>query len=116
VNHALLALGEAGAIAAPSGKAYPYRSDLETGLAKGIVPRQVPWLLGRAGIDLTFKKKFDGNAVKVSVVLDGFAAPLSSGSVLDLVQRGFYNGLSVDSNVRVESEEGSRRDWAATVR
>lgn len=85
MQHALLALSEAGAVATPSGKAHPYLSDLEAGLVKGIVPRQVPWLLGRAGIDLRFKKKLGGSTVTVSVVLDGFAAPLSSGSVLDLV-------------------------------
>lgn len=116
MQHALLALSEAGAIATPSGKAYPCLSDLEAGLAKGIVPSQVPWLLGRAGIDLTFQKKLGSSTVTVSVVLDGFAAPLSSGSVLDLVQRAFYNGLSVNSNVQVESEQGPRRDRAATVK
>jgi hypothetical protein len=123
VEVALLALGEAGALAGPSGwRSYAYRAELDAGLASGIVPRQVPLLLGRARVDLTFQKKPSStngggaDAVAVGVVLDGLAAPLACGSTLNLVQRGFYSGLPVDPNVVVASEAGPPRTWDATVR
>lgn len=48
---------------------------------------QLPQLKGRATIEMTTSK---GN---LKVVVDGYSAPVTAGNFVDLVQRGFYNGL-----------------------
>ncbi|MCC5638622.1 peptidylprolyl isomerase [Nostoc sp. CHAB 5844] len=47
----------------------------------------LPQLKGRATIE------FKTNKGDLSVVVDGYSAPVTSGNFVDLVQRGFYNGL-----------------------
>ena len=47
----------------------------------------LPRLLGRATVELRTNK---GNLL---VVVDGYNAPLTAGAFVDLVKRGFYNGL-----------------------
>jgi peptidylprolyl isomerase len=47
----------------------------------------LPQLKGRATVEFTTSK---GNVV---AVMDGFSAPVTAGNFVDLVQRGFYNGL-----------------------
>ncbi len=47
----------------------------------------LPQLKGRATIDVETSK---GN---VTVVVDGYSAPVTAGNFVDLVQRGFYDGL-----------------------
>jgi len=47
----------------------------------------LPQLKGRATVEFTTNK---GN---LTVVVDGFSAPVTAGNFVDLVQRGFYNGL-----------------------
>ncbi|MCT7960613.1 peptidylprolyl isomerase [Laspinema sp. D1] len=47
----------------------------------------LPQLLGRATVAVETNK---GN---LTVVLDGYSAPVTSGNFVDLVQRGFYDGL-----------------------
>jgi peptidylprolyl isomerase len=48
---------------------------------------QLPQLKGRATIEMTTKK---GN---LKVIVDGYSAPVTAGNFVDLVQRGFYDGL-----------------------
>ncbi len=48
---------------------------------------ELPRLLGRATVTITTTK---GDLV---AVVDGYNAPLTAGAFVDLVQRGFYNGL-----------------------
>lgn len=48
---------------------------------------QLPQLQGRATVEFTTKK---GN---LKVVVDGYSAPVTAGNFVDLVQRGFYDGL-----------------------
>jgi peptidylprolyl isomerase len=48
----------------------------------------LPQLKGRATIDIETTK---GN---ITVVVDGYNAPVTAGNFVDLVQRGFYNNLS----------------------
>jgi peptidylprolyl isomerase len=48
---------------------------------------QLPQLKGRATIEMSTNKG------SVTMVLDGYSAPITSGNFVDLVQRGFYNGL-----------------------
>lgn len=77
------------------------------------IPRKyaaLPRLLGRATLQVTVEKPAGGDAVFRSIegeslgrtatftaVLDGYSAPLSSGAVVDLARRGFYDGTPVSS-------------------
>lgn len=47
----------------------------------------LPQLKGRATVEIATNKG------DLTVVLDGYSAPVTSGNFVDLVQRGFYNGL-----------------------
>jgi peptidylprolyl isomerase len=47
----------------------------------------LPQLKGRATVEMTTSK---GN---LTVVVDGYSAPVTAGNFVDLVERGFYNGL-----------------------
>jgi peptidylprolyl isomerase len=47
----------------------------------------LPQLLGRATVEIETTK---GN---LSIVVDGYSAPVNGGNFVDLVQRGFYDGL-----------------------
>jgi peptidylprolyl isomerase len=49
--------------------------------------QNLPQLKGRATIAL------ETNKGKVTMVADGYNAPITAGNFVDLVQRGFYNGL-----------------------
>ncbi len=48
----------------------------------------LPRLLGRATVEMVTEK---GTVV---AILDGYSAPINAGQFADLVQRGFYNGLT----------------------
>lgn len=48
----------------------------------------LPQLKGRATVEFTTDK---GN---IAVVVDGYSAPVTAGNFVDLVQRGFYDGLT----------------------
>ena len=47
----------------------------------------LPWLKGRATVEL------ETTQGSVTIVVDGYNAPLTAGNFVDLVQRGFYDGL-----------------------
>ena len=49
--------------------------------------KDLPQLKGRAQIEFTTDKGV------VTAVLDGYSAPVTSGNFVDLIQRGFYDGL-----------------------
>ncbi len=55
---------------------------------------QLPRLEGKATVEM----QINGN--KVLIELDGENAPVTAGNFLDLVERGFYNGLSFHRVVR----------------
>jgi peptidylprolyl isomerase len=67
--------------------------ELEALMVKGFpykVPdkyNNLPQLQGRATVEIATNK---GN---LTVVVDGYSAPVTAGNFVDLVQRGFYNGL-----------------------
>ncbi|MGJ3254535.1 MAG: peptidylprolyl isomerase [Elainellaceae cyanobacterium] len=50
----------------------------------------LPQLKGRATIEMTFRDKGT-----VRLVVDGYNAPITAGNFVDLIQRGFYDGLPV---------------------
>jgi peptidylprolyl isomerase len=68
--------------------------ELEELMLKGFpfeVPAEysnLPQLKGRATIEMTTDK---GN---LTLVVDGYSAPVTAGNFVDLVQRGFYDGLA----------------------
>ncbi len=70
--------------------------DLETLMVKGFpyeVPEEyayLPQLKGRATVLV------ETSEGPVTVVLDGYSAPVTAGNFADLVQRGFYNGMEFD--------------------
>ena len=70
--------------------------DLEYLMVKGFpyeVPADydnLPQLKGRATIE------FKTNEGPVTVVVDGYSAPVTAGNFVDLVERGFYNGMTFD--------------------
>ncbi len=74
-------------------QALDYVGDLESLMVKGFpfqVPDEynnLPQLLGRATVKLVTSKG------EITVVLDGYSAPVTAGNFVDLVQRGFYNKL-----------------------
>lgn len=47
----------------------------------------LPQLKGRATVEMTTNKG------TITLVVDGYSAPITAGNFVDLVQRGFYNGL-----------------------
>lgn len=65
----------------------------------------LPQLLGRATVEMEVVKgdadeKFDIEGVlldrgKLTMVVDGYSAPVNAGAFIDLVNRGFYNGLGM---------------------
>jgi len=58
-----------------------------------------PRLLGRATVEMMIARAnataFDGSSgyVRLTAMLDGYGAPISAGNFVDLVKRGFFNGL-----------------------
>ena len=98
-RQALFALAELGELLVPS---FPFA-----------VPTQgkfsyLPRLLGRCRVTFTFERSStqkafgvklgDGEILgNVTIIADGYAAPITAGNFVDLAQRNFYNGLSVKS-------------------
>jgi len=75
---------------------------------KTIVPAEysdaLPQLQGRATVEMTFKKPdgapFNVNGLnypqaKMKMIIDGYAAPITSGNFIDLVQKGFYDKMTI---------------------
>lgn len=68
-------------------------SQLEDSMVQGFpyeVPAEyskLPQLKGRATVEVTTNKG------SLTLVVDGYSAPVTAGNFVDLVQRGFYNGL-----------------------
>eukprot|EP00193_Tetraselmis_chui_P010667 CAMPEP_0177779138 /NCGR_PEP_ID=MMETSP0491_2-20121128/16395_1 /TAXON_ID=63592 /ORGANISM="Tetraselmis chuii, Strain PLY429" /LENGTH=451 /DNA_ID=CAMNT_0019298593 /DNA_START=174 /DNA_END=1529 /DNA_ORIENTATION=+ len=66
-----------------------------------IVPEEysnLPQLKGRATLqmDLKFNKAKDAlPGGSLTIVLDGYSAPVTAGNFMDLVNRGFYNGMEI---------------------
>jgi len=65
---------------------------------------ELPKLNKRAVVEFTLKKEggaqfdIDGNLFKegkLKMAIDGYTAPLTGGNFVDLVQRGFYDGMKI---------------------
>lgn len=100
-KEALLALAEVGELLVAN---FPY--DVPTEGRYSYLPR----LLGRAKVIFTFRrnKEILGN---VTIVADGFLAPISAGNFVDLCVRNFYNGLPI-KNTKKRLGSGSEFDVA----
>ena len=87
---ALLALSDVGELLVSN---FPYSVPTEDKFS------YLPRLLGRAKVTLTFRRdrKLLGN---VTIVADGFAAPITAGNFVDLCVRQFYTGLPIKSTKR----------------
>jgi peptidylprolyl isomerase len=79
---------------------------IAAGYAQPTPPKEyagLPYLRGRAEVEFVIKRpgeKFDVegklyDTVQLTTVIDGYTAPLTSGNFVDLVQRGFYNGMRI---------------------
>eukprot|EP00522_Entomoneis_paludosa_P017186 CAMPEP_0172444822 /NCGR_PEP_ID=MMETSP1065-20121228/4823_1 /TAXON_ID=265537 /ORGANISM="Amphiprora paludosa, Strain CCMP125" /LENGTH=466 /DNA_ID=CAMNT_0013195523 /DNA_START=107 /DNA_END=1507 /DNA_ORIENTATION=+ len=65
----------------------------------------LPQLQGRATVEMLVKKEkagdtFDVNGLtfpeaKMTMVIDGYAAPITGGNFVELVQKGFYNKMAI---------------------
>ena len=63
----------------------------------------LPWLKGRATVDLELKRpgaKFDVDGelyekLALTVTVDGYTAPITAGNFIELVDKGFYNGMKI---------------------
>jgi peptidylprolyl isomerase len=65
----------------------------------------LPQLQGRATVTMTLKKAVpsesfvvDGESypeAKLTMIIDGYAAPVTSGNFIDLIQKSFYNGMEI---------------------
>jgi peptidylprolyl isomerase len=95
-----------------SEQALEYVGNLESALVKEfpfVIPAEysnLPQLKGRAIVEVSTEKG------KFQVTLDGYSAPLNAGAFADLVQQGFYDGLTfsrADENFYLQSgdPEGS---------
>jgi hypothetical protein len=84
-KEALLSLSEVGELLV---SAFPYKIPTEGKYS------YLPRLLGRARVTFTFRRKNEilGN---MTIVADGFTAPISAGNFVDLCVRNFYTGLPV---------------------
>lgn len=82
---ALLGLSDIGELLVPS---YPFEVPSEGKFS------YLPRLLGRAKVTFTFRrqKQVLGN---VTIIADGYAAPITAGNFLDLSLRNFYTGLPI---------------------
>lgn len=56
-----------------------------------------PLLKGRATVEMEVKVRDNPNVDVglMTIVVDGFNAPVTSGNFIDLVERGFYNGMDI---------------------
>ena len=89
-----IAIKDRNSVKAISEKALDYIGLVESDFIKAFpfeVPAQyanLPQLKGRALVELSTEK---GNAI---ITVDGYNAPVNAGQFIDLVQKGFYDGLT----------------------
>lgn len=64
----------------------------------------LPQLQGRATVEMALKKSDGGNfniegtlfnEAKMKMIIDGYAAPVTGGNFVDLVQKGFYDNMDI---------------------
>jgi cyclophilin family peptidyl-prolyl cis-trans isomerase len=64
---------------------------------------KLPWLKGRATIAMELKRpggKFDVqntlyDKLDITMIVDGYTAPITAGNMVDLVSKGFYDGFEI---------------------
>jgi cyclophilin family peptidyl-prolyl cis-trans isomerase len=88
----------------------------------------LPQLQGRATVEMVVKKA-DGKSsfiveglkfpqAKMTMVIDGYAAPVTSGNFVELVQKGFYNNMQIQRSdgfvVQTGDPDGEADGYVAT--
>lgn len=79
---------------------------IASGFTQPVPPKEfasLPWLKGRAKVDFVLTRpggKFDVDGklydkLEMTTVVDGYTAPITAGNFVDLVQKGFYDGMTV---------------------
>ena len=74
---------------------------------------------GRATLDMRVKCKETSTgprSVNLTIVLDGYNAPVSAGQFVDLVQKGFYNGMEIQRWGRGSGAALMHVTWRALTR
>jgi len=90
----------------------------------------LPQLQGRATVEFVLKKganaesnQFDVNGVnypeaKMTMIIDGYVAPVTGGNFVELVQKGFYNNMAIQRSdgfvVQTGDPEGEAVGYVAT--
>ena len=87
----------------------------------------LPQLKGRATVEFNFKKP-DGapfdiegtnyNDAKMTMIIDGFTAPVTGGNFVDLVQKGFYDKMNIQRSdgfvVQTGDPDGEAEGYVGT--
>ena len=89
-KEALLTLSDVGELLVSK---YPYQVPVQGKFS------YLPRLQGRARVTFTFRR-FGSILGNVTVIADGFAAPITAGNFVDLAVRNFYTGLPVKFSKR----------------
>lgn len=102
---AVIESGDKQAVPDQQQKSLDYVGAVEEAMVKGFpfeVPQayaDLPQLKGRAVVEMDFKyaeaRDNYSTGGKMTIVLDGYNAPVSAGDFADLVQRGFYDGMEI---------------------
>lgn len=102
-----------------------YVGNVEQAMVKGFpfeVPSEysnLPQLKGRATLEMkiTFKDPRDNNATGgiLTIVVDGYNAPLSAGDFVDLSRRGFYDGMEIQRADGFVVQTGKPQDGVRIV-
>lgn len=80
----------------------------------------LPQLKGRAIVECNLEKADEGffrlhdgtktNAITLTLTIDGYHAPVTAGTFADLVERNFYDGLSIQSAEELIVQTGNPED------
>ncbi|KAL7558925.1 hypothetical protein ACA910_015502 [Epithemia clementina (nom. ined.)] len=88
----------------------------------------LPQLQGRATVKMLLKKAVSGDTfdvigrtypeAKLTMIIDGYAAPVTSGNFVDLVQKGFYNKMLIQRSdgfvVQTGNPDGEAEGYVGT--
>lgn len=96
-------MGDKQSVIAAQRKALKYAGEIQAAMVKGFpfeVPAKyasLPQLKGRATVEckIRFNKNPNIKDGVITIVLDGYNAPVTAGNFMDLVNRSFYNGMEI---------------------
>eukprot|EP00850_Spirogloea_muscicola_P016881 SM000140S00630 [mRNA] locus=s140:347225:349181:- [translate_table: standard] len=76
-----------------------------------------PWLKGRATVEMKLRIKNNPNVqdVTMTMVVDGYNAPITAGNFVDLVEKGFYNNMEIQRSDGFVVQTGKPSDTEGYV-